>query len=341
VNVLAFALALAAALSAGQTPTTTPSQAARPVTLVSEVRAAIAAHDLARADALVAERRATQSTTPEVIEAISWLARGAQEGGQPDRAEQYASDAQRLATAAMGTRRVDEDAHLAAALGNAIAVQAQVAAARGGRSDALGFLQKELATYKGTSLQKRIQKDINLLTLEGHPAPALDLSESIGGRLPTFQELNGKVVVLFFWAHWCPDCKIEGPILAKLFARYESQGLAMVAPTQRYGYVARGASASADEELRYIVQVRDQYYPFLAALPVPLSAANHERYGVSSTPTVVILDRHGIVRLYHPGRLTEDELEAALRPLLNAGGLAQGAESELFKAANSRGLSRP
>jgi hypothetical protein len=95
---------------------------------------------------------------------------------------------------------------------------------------------------------------------------------------------------------------------------------AIVAPTERYGYVARGASASADEELRYIVQVRDQYYPFLAALPVPLSAANHERYGVSSTPTVVILDRHGIVRLYHPGRLTEDELEAALRPLLNAGG---------------------
>jgi len=132
----------------------------------------------------------------------------------------------------------------------------------------------------------------------------------------TIHELKGKVVVLFFWAHWCPDCKIEGPILAKLFAKYRSQGLAIVAPTQRYGYVARGAAAPPDQELKYIVQVRDEYYPFLAEVPVPTSAANHERYGVSSTPTVVILDRDGIVRLYHPGRLTEEELEQQVAPLL-------------------------
>jgi hypothetical protein len=49
-NALAFALALAATLSAGQT--------ARPVTLVSEVRATIAAHDLAQAEAIVVQRRA-------------------------------------------------------------------------------------------------------------------------------------------------------------------------------------------------------------------------------------------------------------------------------------------
>ena len=58
--------------------------------------------------------------------------------------------------------------------------------------------------------------------------------------------------------------------------------------------------------------------PFLAGVPVPVSAANHLRYGVSSTPTLVILDRQGMVRLYHPGQLTEAELEAQLRPLLAA-----------------------
>jgi len=267
VTVLTFAIA--AALSAAHAQTAQTAQAARPVTLVSEVRAAIAAHDLARADAIVARRRAEQGTTPDVIEATSWLARGA-------------------------------------------------------RSDAIAFLQRELQTHRGTSLTMRIQKNINLLTMEGHPAPALDTSESIGPRPPTFDELKGKVVVLFFWAHWCPDCKIEGPILARLFEKYQAQGLAIVAPTQRYGYATRGTPASADEELRHIVRIRDQYYPFLAELPVPLSAVNHERYGVSSTPTVVILDRRGVVRLYHPGRLTEDELETKLRSLLSAG--AAGAE---------------
>jgi len=309
---LAFALTLTAALSAGQ--------AGRPVTLVSEVRAAIAAHDFATAEALIVERKAQQGTTSEVIEAVSWLGRGALADGQLDHAEQYAVEAQRLAIAALGSRSIDEDAKLANALGASIEVQGQVRAGRGARTDAIVFLERELKTYRTTGIAKRIQKDINLLTLEGHPAPALDLSESMGVPLAgaTANALAGKVVILFFWAHWCPDCKAEGPILAALYAKYQPQGLAIVAPTQRFGYVAGGAPASPDEELRYMREVRDKYYPFLAGVPVPVSVANHERYGVSSTPTVVILDRAGIVRLYHPGQLTEAELEAQLRPLLSS-----------------------
>ena len=309
---LAFALALTVTLSEGQT--------ASPVTLVSEVRAAIAAHDLAQAEAIVARRRAQQGTTSEVIEAVSWLGRGALAEGQANRAEQYAAEAQRLALAALGSRRIDDDPKLANAVGAAIEVQAQLVVNRGARSDAIVLLERELEAYRNTSLSKRIQKNINLMTLEGHPAPALDLSESMGAPLAaaTAKALEGKVVILFFWAHWCPDCKIESPILAKLYAKYQSQGLTVVAPTQRYGYVAGGAPAAPDEELRYMREVRDTHYGFLANLPVPVSVANHQRYGVSSTPTVVILDRQGIVRLYHPGRLTEEELESQLRPLLAA-----------------------
>lgn len=309
---LMLALALTSALSAEQTP--------KPLTLVAEVRAAIAAHDIPRAEAIVVQRKAQQGASSEVIEAVSWLGRGALAEGQLDRAEQYAAEAQRLTLAALGTRSVDTDAKLANALGAAIEVQAQVSAARGARTDAIVLLERELKTYRTTSIAKRIQKGINLLTLEGHPAPALELTESLGAPLTgaTAKALEGKVVILFFWAHWCPDCKTESPILAKLYAKYQSQGLTIVAPTQRYGYVAGGAQASPDDELRYMIDVRDKHYGFLADLPVPISVANHERYGVSSTPTVVILDRQGIVRLYHPGRLTEEELESHLRPLLSA-----------------------
>lgn len=89
-----------------------------------------------------------------------------------------------------------------------------------------------------------------------------------------------------------------------------------MAPTQRYGYGEGGASLVPAEELRYVIQIRDKYYPMLADLPVPVSEANHKLYGVSSTPTVVIVDRQGIIRLYHPGRMTEEELEAQIRGLL-------------------------
>jgi thiol-disulfide isomerase/thioredoxin len=302
-------MALAAAPQAQTAP--------RPVTLVSQVRDALNAHDLAGAEAIVARARADQGETSDVIEAMSWLARGSLAERQFENADRYVDQVQRRAKALLGPRPIDADAKLATAVGAAIEVRGQTLAQQGARTDAIVYLQRELDAYRNTTLAKRIQKNINLLTLEGHPAPRLDLSESIGPKPPSFDELKGKVVVLFFWAHWCPDCKIEGPILAKLYAKYQPEGLAIVAPTQRFGYVARGAAAPPDEELRYIVQVRDQYYPFLAQVPVPLPVANHERYGVSSTPTVVIVDRKGTIRRYHPGRMTEAELEQAIRSLLD------------------------
>ena len=86
----------------------------------------------------------------------------------------------------------------------------------------------------------------------------------------------------------------------------------MIAPTQRYGYVANGDEASPADELKYIDQIRHQYYADLLGVPAPVSEANFRNYGASTTPTLVLIDRHGIVRVYHPGAMTLDELRAAL-----------------------------
>lgn len=283
---------------AGQTPD-----------VIASVRAAVAQQDFGAGDRIVAEYRAAHGVTPEMLEALSWLGRGALASKQWEKAEGYATQTYDLARAALKTRNVDRERHLPIALGAAIEVRAHASAALGARSEALLVLQQELATYKGTSLVKRIQKNINLLSLEGKAAPPLDLSEFLGPKPLPLAELRGKVVVLFFWAHWCPDCKMQGPILGRLLARYGSQGVVLIAPTQRYGYVAGGKTATPDEELRYIHSVRDTSYMFLADQTVPLSASNHDRYGVSTTPTIVLVDRAGVVRLYHPGRIAEEELD--------------------------------
>jgi thiol-disulfide isomerase/thioredoxin len=284
--------------------------------IVATVRAAVTARDFPRGEELLAKYRAVHGTTPEAIAALSWMARGALAARQLDSANRYAVQTYDQAVAALKRQKLDQSEHLQTALGAAIETQALVLAQSGARSDAVYLLRRELQKYHDTPIHKRLAKNLNLLSLEGQPVMPLDRKPSLERAVPSFAQLKGKVVVLFFWAHWCPDCKIEGPILARLIEKYRTEGLAIVAPTQRYGYMLAGQAAQPADELRHIIQVRDTYYPFLREEPVPLSDANHKRYGVSSTPTIVLVDRGGIVRLYHPGRMTEEELETAIVKLL-------------------------
>ena len=195
------------------------------------------------------------------------------------------------------------------ALGASIEVQAQVMAARGETAQAVLFLRDELKTNGGTTLHERIQKNINLLSLEGKPAPALEAG-------PSLASLRGKAVLLFFWAHWCGDCKAEIPIIASVMKKYGPQGLVLIGPTRYYGYVANGNDAPPAVEKPYIEQVRGRFYAPLGNMPVPLSNANFERYGASTTPTLVLVDRQGIVRWYHPGNASERELATQIEKIL-------------------------
>jgi thiol-disulfide isomerase/thioredoxin len=292
--------------------------AAQAPAIITEVRGAIKANDFAAGDKLLAAYRGANGVTPDYLEALSWMGRGTLAVKNLDAAERYARDTYHLSVAMLKTRPLDREPRLPIALGAAIEVLAQVDAARGSRSEAVLFLQKEVATYKGTSIEKRIHKNINLITLEGQPAPALDLSEYLGVKPPAVASLKGKVVLLFFWAHWCGDCKQQGPILAELMKKYGDQGFVVVSPTMRFGYVARGKDAPPQEETRYIEQVRQEFYPWMVDQPTPVSEATHMRFGVSTTPTLVLVDRAGMIRMYNPGRLPMEQLEPRVRALLSA-----------------------
>lgn len=315
------ALALAiTVLCAAATPVAAQSAApaaAAPRNVITDVRAAIAKNDFAGGERILAAYRKEKGTTPEALEALSWLGRGALAAKQLDKADAYAEQTYDLCVAALKTRKMDDEPRLPIAIGAAIEVRANVAAQKGALADAVQFLQEELATYRATSIRTRIQKNINLLSLEGKVAPPIELAESIGSTRPVaLSSLKGKPVVLFFWAHWCPDCKAMSPVLDTLRQRYGAQGLTIVAPTQRYGYVAARKTAAPAEEMAYIAQIRDQVYGWMAKDAVPVSEENFKNYGASTTPTVVLIDRGGIVRLYHPGQMKLDEIEPHIKALV-------------------------
>lgn len=284
--------------------------------IVRDVRAAIARNDYKAGENLIAKFRTAKGVTPEMIEAVSWLGRGALAAKQFDAAYGYAEQARELALAELKRRKLDAEPHLPLALGASIEVQAHVMAAKGDLSDAVGFLRQELATYRATSIRTRIQKNLHLLSLEGKPAPALEVKNWLGPKPASLTQLKGKPVLLFFWAHWCSTCKGQAADLSKVAAEYAPQGLVVVGPTQRYGYTTEGSAAPPDQETAHIDAVRKQYYPGLATMSVPISEENMKNYGVSTTPTLVFVDPNGIVKTYHPGAMSHAELTAGIRRIL-------------------------
>ncbi len=234
--------------------------------------------------------------TPAEAEAISWQARVALEQKNYSQADALAAQAYQYAQ----HLNIDKDPHLQTALGAAIEVHAQAMAAQGERAEAVSYLREQLKAYMATPIRARIQKNLNLLNLEGKPAPALIMTHMLGStRAPV---TTGKPVLLFFWAHWCSDCKAEAPFLTQM-----PHDLVIIAPTQHYGYIGATENVPPLEETKYIDQVRQQFYP---NLPVPLSEENFKTYGASTTPTIVLIDRKGIVRLYHPGLINPAQLAA-------------------------------
>lgn len=283
--------------------------------LVDNVRSLIAQHNF---DAALRQARTAEAhgAAPEVAEAFSWLARAELDARRYDKAEAYAAETRKLSDALLRRRHLDAEPSLPVALGASIEVQAQALAATGRRSEAVSFLREQAKLFAGTSIVERIRKNLNLIGLEGKPAPELNLSDWIGAKPPTLASLRGKTVLLFFWAHWCVDCKAGGPVIADLQRVYRPKGLVVIAPTKFYGYVGNGDDAPPAVEKPYIERVRQQFYSAISPMPTPLGAANFQAYGSSTVPTLVLIDAAGIVRMYHPGAMTEAELVARIHEIL-------------------------
>jgi thiol-disulfide isomerase/thioredoxin len=280
--------------------------------ITDDVREALVRNNAAAAEAELQAYRSRQGVTPDYLEALSWMARASLASHQPDQADAYAKQTESLSRQMLAKRPLDAEPHLPIALGAALEVQAQVLAARGETAQAVALLRRSVETYRNTSIRARLQKNLNVLGLAGQPAPPLKIAPYLGPKPVALSQLNGSPVLLFFWAHWCGDCKAEGPVIAQLSSEFGSRGLMLLAPTQLYGYGARGEDATPKDELPYIERVWQHFYPALQGVPVPVSKENFNLYGASTTPTLVLLDRAGRVALYHPGVMPYEDLRAVI-----------------------------
>lgn len=272
--------------------------------LVSGVRMKISAGDVASGIAAVEDYKRDTGVDPEYLNAVGWLARGAFMLHQNDLAARYVAELHREIP--------EEKTGLIVPFGAAIEVEGRMIAANEGRGAAIVYFRNALAKAKDPALRSRINKNIHMLSLEGQPAISLDASNYVGSA-PV--DTKGKPVLLFLWAQGCGDCRAQAPSLARVWQRYRSKGLVLVAPTRYYGTVDEKPATPVEEKER-VAKVWGEIYAGLEGVNAPIDTDGHIAYGASATPTFVLIDKKGIVRLYAPVRLSEEELSRRIDTVL-------------------------
>lgn len=141
----------------------------------------------------------------------------------------------------------------------------------------------------------------------GMDAPVLSLS-LLGGGEERLEDLRGRVVVLDFWATWCPPCVKSLPVVHRVAAELAPSGLVLLA-------VNRDDGPGREERVKAFLERHG-----LGDLPVALDdgmAAGS--FGVRALPTLVIVGRDGRVQAAHVGAMGEEALRDLFRGALAAG----------------------
>ena len=149
----------------------------------------------------------------------------------------------------------------------------------------------------------------------------------IGSKMPEFVvtdlhghqissvDLQGKVVLIDFWATWCQPCKKEMPGYQKLLDLYGSRGFAVV------GFKF-DIMKDTESPLHFAKEVGVRY-----PLVVASSDLNQRFGGIEGLPTTMLYDRKGILRDKVIGFEYTDHFENEIKPLLGAGEGKRGTNS--------------
>lgn len=119
------------------------------------------------------------------------------------------------------------------------------------------------------------------------------------------QEWDGKVIMINFWATWCPPCRREMPALMKLYENYRDQGFVIV-----------GVALDEKQNVIDYIDPMGVEYPVLIGdqKGIALTQAYGNRLGV--LPYTVVIDRQGRIVSRHRNEITYEQAERMIKPLL-------------------------
>ncbi len=126
--------------------------------------------------------------------------------------------------------------------------------------------------------------------------------KSLDGADINLRDYDGQVVLLNFWATWCPPCTAELPDIDAFYNAHKDEGFVVIA-------------VNAQEDAQTVdAFIKAKGFNFPVALDSQASLM--QRYSVRGLPTTFILDRDGVIRHTQSGVITQQQLEDIIGPLL-------------------------
>jgi peroxiredoxin len=138
----------------------------------------------------------------------------------------------------------------------------------------------------------------------GRQRPAFTLPDR-HGEPRAIADFAGKVVLLNFWATWCPPCLEEVPALVELQQSLGSKGLQVV-----------GVALDEAEAVRGFAREHGVGYPLLVGSRSAFSLAGEYGNQRGVLPYTVVIDREGTIRATHRGALTRQQARELVQPWL-------------------------
>ena len=132
---------------------------------------------------------------------------------------------------------------------------------------------------------------------------ALDLPDTTGKSQPLAQ-WQGKVLVVNFWATWCPPCRKEIPAFSAMSGKYRDKGVQFV-----------GISIDTPTNVRDFQREHRVGYPLLIAEPSVVQLTESLGNAAQGLPFTVIVDKTGMISVVKLGMLSEEELDRKLAEL--------------------------
>lgn len=139
----------------------------------------------------------------------------------------------------------------------------------------------------------------------GHKRPDFELADYNGNPVAVSQ-YDGQALLINFWASWCPPCREEIPDFIDVYDIYHEEGFEII-----------GIAIDEREEAEaFIRKIPGLDYPQLIGFDDAIEVARQFGNVSGGLPYSVLIDKQGIVRKLHQGRLHKEELIDAIEAML-------------------------